>query len=108
MAFNVNSTFTGLTTMTIGIPTAGPYTAKGSLELPTIDEGASANSQVVVTITQTPSGGGPTTIYTGLAGARGFAVTVNAAALDAIAITTSSAAAVDQGLNIIKTTASVG
>ena len=108
MAFNSNSTFTGLTTMTVGIPTAGAIEVKGKLELPTIDQGAPANSQVVVTITQTPTGGSPTTIYTGLAGAKGFRITVNAAALDAIAVTTSSAATVDQGLNVIKTTLSVG
>jgi hypothetical protein len=81
---------------------------KGTLSLPTIGEGTPTDSQVVVTITQTPSGGGPTTIYTGMAGAEGFGVLANCAALDVIAITMSSSALVDQGINVIKTTISIG
>jgi len=108
MAFNLNATFQGLNTLLVGVPTAGPYKCAGSLTLPNIQEGDPSDSQCVVTITQTPSGGGPTTIYTGLPGAMGFAVTVNAAALDSIAITLSSSATIDQGLNVIKCTASIG
>lgn len=108
MAFNLNASFTGLITLTVGIPSAGAYPLSGKLTIPTIDQGASANSQVVVTITQTPNGGSPTTIYTGSAGSRGFGVTVNAAALDSIAISLTSAATVDQGINIVRCTASIG
>jgi len=108
MAFNANSTVTGLTTLTVGIPIAGPYVVSGKLQLPNQTEGDPSSSQVVVTITQTPSGGGPTTIYTGLAGARGFSVIAQCAALDAIAVSMTSAAAVDQAINAIKSTISVG
>lgn len=108
MAFNMNSTVTGLTTISIGIPAAAETPISGKISLPTITTGASGPSQCVVTITQTPNGGSPTTIYTGQAGAEGFALIANCAALDTIAITTSSAAAVDQQLNVIKTTISVG
>jgi len=108
MAYNVNLTTNGLSTTAIGIPAAGPTPLSGKLELPTIDEGASANSQVVVTVTQTPANGSPTTIYTGPAGARGFYLVAQCAALDTLTVTLSSSAAVDQGLNVIKTTISVG
>lgn len=108
MAFNVNMTVTGLTTVSIGIPVAAETPISGKLSLPTLTTGATATSQCVVTITQTPNGGGPTTIYTGQAGAEGFALIANCAALDTIAITTSSSAPVDQQLNSIKTTISVG
>lgn len=108
MAFNLNATVTGLTTFTVGIPSVGSYPISGKLVLPTIDQGAPANSAVVVTITQTPNGGSPTTIYTGAAGSRGFQVMANCAALDSIAIAMTSAASVDQGTNIVKSTISVG
>lgn len=108
MAISLTATVTGLTTFSVGIPTAGATPVSGKLTLPTIDQGESANSQVVVTITQTPNGGSPTTIYTGSAGARGFSVIAQCAALDTIAITMSSGATVDQGINRIKTTISVG
>ena len=51
----MNATFQGLTTFNIGIPVAGAYYLSGKLQLPTTTEGAPANSQVVVTITQTPA-----------------------------------------------------
>lgn len=108
MAFNVNMTVAGLTSVSIGVPAAGPTPISGKLSLPTIPDGDPATSAVVVTITQTPNGGSPTTIYTGVAGARGFSLIANCAALDTIAIAMTSAAAVDQQLNTIKTTISVG
>jgi hypothetical protein len=108
MAFNLNATVSGLTTISVGIPAAGPTPVRGTLTLPGIQKGDAANSQVVVTVTQTPNMGSPTTIYTGMAGAEGFGFLANCAALDTLAITMSSAALVDQGLNVVKTTISVG
>jgi hypothetical protein len=106
--FSLNTTVVGLITQLIGIPTANMYYLKGTLTLPDISKGNTANSQVVVTITQTPHGGSPTTIYTGLPGAEGFGIEINAAALDIFAVTMSSSATVDQGLQAVKTTISVG
>lgn len=106
--FSMNLTVGGLITQLIGVPIAGMYCLSGKLTLPTITEGSSANSQCVVTITQTPHLGSPTTIYTGLAGAEGFGLTVNAAALDIISVTMSSSASVDTAPNAIKTTISIG
>lgn len=106
--FNMNATVSGLTTFTVGIPEAGRVPVSGKLALPTIPAGDTSFSQVVVTIVQTPSGGSPTTIYTGAAGSEGFAIIANCAAADSIAITMSSGAAVDKQLNTIKTTISVG
>jgi hypothetical protein len=107
MSFSLNATFTNLSTVTTSLPSAGQYLVAGKLQLPTIDQGSASQSQVVVTITQTPSGGGPTTIYTGSAGARGFAVNVTAATLDSIAVALSSSAAVDQLANAIQCTLSI-
>jgi len=108
MAFSLNATFNGLNTLQAGVPSAGAYNIVGSLTLPSIPEGSSAQSQVVVTITQTPNLGSPTTIYTGVAGAKGFGVFLRqAAALDVFAITLSSSNAVDSALNAVSCTASV-
>lgn len=95
--FSQNAALGGLGTYTVVIPNAGPYIVKGKLTLPTIVGGASANSSCVVTVVQNS-----TTIYTGNAGAEGFSTTFLGAAGDSIAITTSSAASVDQPLNAIK------
>jgi len=108
MAYNINSTVTGLTTYIFGVPATGEVLITGTLALPTIPEGEPGTSQVVVTITQTPSGGGPTTIFTGQPGAKGFTVKPYCNALDIITISLSSAAAVDQTPNRIKMTVSIG
>lgn len=115
MAFNLNETIQGLGSTAIGIPAAGPTPVSGKLTLPTIVNGATdpatglpASSQCIVTVTQTPNGGGPTTIYTGLAGSEGFGLTANCAALDTITVTLSSSANVDKQPNAIKCTISVG
>jgi hypothetical protein len=107
-AFNLNATVTGLATFSVVVPNAGVYPVSGKIELPTIDQGASANSAVVMTVVLNPSGAN-TTIYTGGAGARGFQFITGAlSAGDTLAFTTSSAAAVDQPINAVKSTISVG
>ncbi len=89
--------FTGLNTIVVGVPTADSYVLTGTLTLPNIQSGASSDSQVVVTVLQNSS-----TMYTGLAGARGFRVPITAAANDLISIALSSSASIDQGSNVIR------
>jgi hypothetical protein len=99
----MNETFTGLGTFTLYAPVAAYFNIQGKLTLPTIGEGAIANSAVVVTINKN----GASAFYTGSAGAEGFATAVSCAQGDAINIILSSSAPVDQGLNVIKLTVSM-
>lgn len=102
--FNQQLTSTGLTTVSFTVPVAGVYTFQGTLSAPEISGGASASSQVVVVLKQ-----GATTLYTGPAGASGFKIVVNCAALDVMSIIYSSSAAVDTAaLNLIKSVISFG
>jgi hypothetical protein len=103
--YSSNAVFNGLGTFNIGVPNIGTYTLNGTITLPVLDQGASANSQVVVTIAINSG----STIYTGPAGAEGFFISplVIASANSIINITLSSSAAVDQGLNKIKSTVQV-
>lgn len=98
-----NATLQGLGTLTIVVPDAGVYYINGQVSLPSISAGSSANSSVVVTITQNG-----TTRYTGAAGDRGFHLERALSASDSIAIITSSSAAVDQDSNSIKTVIQIG
>jgi hypothetical protein len=86
-------------------PNAGTYELRGKITLPEISQGQLSNSQVVVTINVN----GGSTIYTGAAGAQGFFISplVIASALSSINIILTSSAPVDQGLDLIKTTASL-
>lgn len=95
-----NLVFNGLSTGTINIPAAGVYTFQGNINLP--QNNPNPSSSVVCTIKQNG-----TTQYTGSAGYEGFTVTLTCAANDVITFVLSSANAVDQGLNVIKTTVSV-
>lgn len=91
------SSFTGIGTYTYVAPSAGPYDVQWQLDLPQIAKGATANSAVVMTINLNGSA-----VYTGTAGAQGGEVNVLCAAGDTITCVTSSAAAVDAPLNVIK------
>lgn len=102
--FNQNLTIAGLGTETVSIPAAGVYSLDGKIQLPRIVDGAADASSVVMTIV---NGTGPVTVYTGPAGADGFKVDTICAAGDALTFTLSSANAVDQGLNTIKTVVAV-
>lgn len=101
--FNQNLSFVGLGTLSITVPLAGAYFVDGKISLPTLSKGDVAPSAVLVTVNQN---GSP--VYTGQAGAEGFYTTLSCAASDVIAMVFSSAAAVDQGLNVIKSTVSIG
>jgi hypothetical protein len=105
MAYNQNFTNVGLNSLSFGIPSTAaglPCFLDGKLTLPQLSEdGATGQSQVVVTITQNGSN-----IYTGLPGAEGFHVNFLAAGGDAMVVTFSSSAAIDQPLNAVK--ASIG
>lgn len=103
MAFNMNCGIVGLQSVTFGIPEAGTFLVSAKLTLPTIPEGESTNSQVVVTINQNGS-----TVYTGPAGAKGCGFETTCLANDTIQVLLSSSAAIDQGLNVVRAVISVG
>jgi hypothetical protein len=96
-SINTNATFAGLTTLVLGLPNTDYYTVQGTLELPGIVQGAATASSVVVVVKHNSS-----TVYTGTAGAKGFSTGFSATAGDSVSIITSSAAAVDQGSNVVK------
>lgn len=96
-------TISGLTSAQTSVPLAGLCQIICSLSLPMISKGSSANSQVVTVIKQNGS-----TMYTSSAGAEGFQISLSCAANDVISVTLSSAAAVDQSLNVIKANVSIG
>lgn len=101
--YNQNAVYNGLGTFIIAtVPTTDNYTIQGKLDLPAISKGDSANSAVVVVVKKDS-----TTIYTSAAGASGFSVNASLTAAQSISIVLSSAAAVDQGLNVIKTKVSI-
>lgn len=102
MPFNQSSAFSGLGTYSVAVPNAGPYAVDGKIALPTIVDGGGP-SAVVVAINI--NGGG--SLYTGIAGAEGFKADVLCAANDIINVVLSSAAAADQGLNVVKSVINV-
>jgi hypothetical protein len=94
-------TLVGLNTLTFTLPETAPvYVVKGNLSCPQLSGGASSPSQVVVTVKQNGS-----TIYTGTAGATGFATSPFAGTFDdTIEILFTSSATVDTSLNDVKAT----
>ena len=96
-------TFTNLGTTTLYVPTAGVTTIVGNMSAPSQTGGLSANTQVLVTITQNS-----TTVYTGLAASEGFKIVLLCAVNDAINISLTSSAPVDQVINAIKCTVTLG
>ena len=103
--YSNTQTFNGLGTFNIGAPNIGTYTLQGSMTLPRISGGDGLNSQVVVTIAINSGA----TIYTGPAGEQGFFIfpLTIASANSIINITLSSSSSIDQGTNVIKTTAAL-
>jgi hypothetical protein len=106
-AYNQNFTGTGMNSTSWSVPLAGVYPLTGKLQIPTITDGGGSSS-VVVTISQTPLSGSPTTIYTGPAGAAGFGTVVNCAVQDTIAVVLSSSNPDDTALNAVRSTISFG
>lgn len=106
MSFNQNVTLVGLTSVDVAVPSAGTYFVDGKIQLPRLSQGASADSSCVVTITNRT---GPTTLYTGTAGADGFYVDTLCAAGDVLRVALTSAASVDTSdLNAIKCAIDIG
>lgn len=104
MAFNQSGTLAGLGTYGVAVPAAGVYVVDGKVSLPKIVDGDTAASSVVVVVKLNSDAA----TYTGTAGADGFKCDIVAAAAgDVINVITSSAASVDQGLNVIKTTIAI-
>lgn len=101
--FYLNAPFSGLgTAVSTQATVAGIYEVEGKLDLPSIPAGSLTASAVVVVVNKN---GSP--VYTGSAGARGFAVRVPCAALDAITVVLSSAALVDLEKNAVKSNTSI-
>lgn len=100
--FNQNLTFAGLGTVTVTAADAGPYFVEGKISLPTLTNGG-GESECLVTMVQNSS-----TVYTGIVGADGFRADLLCTDNEDIAITLSSSADADQGLNAIKTNISFG
>src|SRR5271156_468924 len=118
MSYTQSASVTNLATHTITIPTTDIYNIQGTLTLPNIVTAATTGtgggagtgtggtfvpSQVVVTIKQNG-----TTIYTGAAGALGFALTgLACTANDVITIIRSSSLAQDNQPNAIRMTLAI-
>lgn len=98
-----NLTVTGLGTFALPITSTGQWNVKGKITLPSISEGNTVNSSIVVTMNIN----GGSTLYTGVAGAEGFETGSSATAGDTLNVILTSAATVDQGLNTVKTTISL-
>ena len=115
----LNTTFNGLSEFDYPAPVADSFVVEGSLQLPAqVPTAASGpggggigtssvpglplSSQVVVTVKQNS-----TTIYTGVAGAKGFKTGVNAALNDVIKIILTSSASIDQQPNAVQCTVSI-
>jgi hypothetical protein len=104
--FFQNFMWNGLGTFSFTIPAnsvAGYFFLLGDLDLPQLSRGSSSPSQVVVTVTQNAGN-----IYTGNVGASGFRVDPYCSPGDVLAVTLTSAAPVDAGLNAIKATVQIG
>lgn len=90
-------TLAGLNSLSIPVLTTGPHVLSATLSAPQLSQGASAPSQVVVTVVQNS-----TTIFTSTAGQEGFKVDLLGTVGDVLHVTASSSAVVDQGPNTIK------
>ena len=88
---------TGLNTITIIVPTAGLWTFKGQLSLPTLTAGG-VPSSVVTTIKQN----GGSALLTSTAGASGFQLPIQCALADSITIAFTSSLPSDALLNVMK------
>lgn len=95
-------TVIGLGTFSFTAVQTGAHNVKGKMTLPEINQGASANSQVIVTINVN----GGATIFTGPAGARSFESGSYLTAGDVLNVILSSSAPVDNELNAVKSTIS--
>jgi len=100
--FSQNLVFNGLGTFAFNYPNTEVCFVEGKLSLPSLSQG-STQSSVVVVVKQAG-----VTKYTGIAGAEGFYVNLNCTANDLIEIVLSSAVAGDNLLNVIKTNISYG
>jgi hypothetical protein len=94
----------GLQSQTTSVTNAGNYTITISATLPNLQQGATADSQCVTTVTHNA-----TVIYTSPAGTTGAQLlNVPMASGDTITVGLSSSAAVDQGLNVVRATVAIG
>jgi len=100
--FSQNVSFVGLGTYTFVAPFAASFFFEGKMTIPTLTNGGGVSSLlVVVNLNGSP-------VYTGIAGAEGFRTDIACALADVVTIVLSSADTPDQGLNVIKSTFSIG
>lgn len=79
-------------------PATGAYFISGVLKLPQLSAGDASPSSAQVKVYKNG-----TAVYTGVSGASGFGITaISLVPADAITVGISSAASIDQGLNVIK------
>lgn len=84
------------------VPDAGIYFVDGKISLPMNSTGGGASAVVAVV----NKNGSP--VYTGSAGRAGFHISVSCAADDVITVVFSSALAIDNALNAVKSTITIG
>jgi hypothetical protein len=108
--YSQNFAISGLETLTIVMPVAGNFQLSGKIKLPRLSQTdptdpnfLSYPSAVVTTIKQNGS-----TIFTGIAGADGFAIPILAGSQDTFTVALSSSAAEDEVLEAVGAVVSVG
>lgn len=80
-------------------PASGIYFINGTLTLPHLYKGDSANSAVIAQVSKN----GVTVLYTGTAGDNGFTIpAVTLVSNDSISVSVTSNASIDQGIGSIK------
>lgn len=101
--FNQSLAFSGLgTAVTATAPETDMYQVAGKITLPTIGQGSSTQSAVVVVVNVN---GSP--IYTGAAGLEGFKTTAFCTAADIITVVLTSSSNVDKDYNVVKSTITI-
>jgi len=98
--FRKSIEFCGLgTAANQAVPDSDMYVVAGTLTIPSIPAGSSTASSVVVVVNKN---GSP--VYTGNPGSKGFKVDVVCVAADVLSVVLSSAAAVDNVINAVRST----
>lgn len=101
--FNKSLSAVGLGTIaTFTVPDTAIYAVDGKMTIPSINQGSSAQSALVVVVNVN---GSP--VYTGSAGSKGFHTQVAANASQVVTVVLSSAAVVDNALNAVKSTVTI-
>lgn len=90
----------GLGIFSYKVTSSGVYTIAGTITLPSTTTGDPASSQIVVTMNVN----GGASFYTGALGAKGFKAGIRLTSGDTVNVVLTSATAVDNALNAVRTT----